>query len=128
MGGIDIAQAFGSRVADLVLAVSEPKTAPDGTPYDWRGRKEVYLRQLSEAEDAAVLISMADKIDNIESKLEAHAIEGDELHKRWAQPLSEYFWYHGSVLEEARKREITGPLRDRLEAVFAEEQERYSGS
>ncbi len=121
----ELQTVFGTRVADLVLAVSEPKTTPEGTLHDWRGRKEAYLRQLQEAEDAAVLVSMADKIDNIETKLDAHARQGNEIHERFAQPPSSYVWYHGSVLEEARKRNLAGVLLARLEAVFAKERATY---
>ncbi len=121
----ELTQVFGSRVADLVLAVSEPKQAPDGTPYNWRNRKEAYLRQLQEAEDAAVLVSMADKVDNIETRLDVLARDGEEMHQRFAQPKDAYVWYHGSVLAEARRREIIGELRDRLERVIAQEKEAY---
>ncbi|MBA3789097.1 bifunctional (p)ppGpp synthetase/guanosine-3',5'-bis(diphosphate) 3'-pyrophosphohydrolase [Patescibacteria group bacterium] len=119
----EIARAFGARASALVLAVSEPKTNEDGTTLTWKERKEAYLEQLARAEDSAVLISMADKIDNIESKIDAFEKEGSVLFERWAQKTEMYVWFHGAVLEEARKRNITGALRDRLEKVIKEEKE-----
>jgi (p)ppGpp synthase/HD superfamily hydrolase len=124
----DLVEAFGARVADLVCAVSEPKVSEDGTKHDWHGRKNAYLKQLFAAEDAAVLVSMADKIDNIESKLDNHKDEGDAVHARFGMKPEEYLWFHSAVLEEARKRNITGALRDRLESVVALEQKTYTGS
>jgi (p)ppGpp synthase/HD superfamily hydrolase len=112
---------FGPEVTELVLAVSEPKTDTAGTVLTWKQRKDTYLAQLSKASDQAVLVSMADKIDNIESKAEALRNEGTALHQHWAQSPDVYVWFHGAVLEEARKRGITGALRDRFESVHAAE-------
>ncbi len=126
----EIMDSFGERVSILVLAVSEPKTTSDGTIHDWKGRKSAYLGQLREAEDAAVLISMADKIDNIESELENSSLEKNEIYspKHWYRKPEEYFWFHESVLEEARRRNIAGSLRDRLEKAHKEEVATHEGN
>lgn len=116
----EIAEAFGERVASLVVAVSEPKG-------EWRARKEAYLAQLAGAPDDALLISIADKIDNIESKLEAFEREGKELLGRWKRPLEDYFWYHGEVARMATERLPEHRLTKRLVEVHARERAMLSG-
>jgi (p)ppGpp synthase/HD superfamily hydrolase len=114
----EIASAFGGRVLELVKTVTEPKEVED-----WKERKKRYLAQLALGSDDALLISIADKIDNIESKLEAYAREGAELLKRWKQPPESYLWYHGAVLNMAEARLLKHPLTKRLAEAHAREKE-----
>lgn len=104
----EIAREFNERVASLVEAVTEPKDS------DWKGRKQAYLAKLETADAEAVVIAAADKIDNIESKLEALEKEGSALLSRWKQPKESYLWYHGAVLDIAKKRIPDHPLAKRL--------------
>ncbi|MFZ1075562.1 MAG: HD domain-containing protein [Minisyncoccia bacterium] len=116
----EIAAVFNERVATLVESVSELKEI-DGKKLGWRERKEDYLRRLEEANDDAVLIAVADKIDNIESKIEAYAKEGESLLARWRQPSADYAWYHGEALRIAQKRLPEHRLTKRLAEVHARE-------
>lgn len=118
----EIVASFNERVAELVESVSEVKEK-DGTPLDWKGRKMQYLSQVEGASDDAVLISIADKIDNIESKLEAFEKEGEPLLKRWKQPVEEYLWYHGEVLRIAHARLPEHRLTTRFAEAHAKERE-----
>lgn len=116
----ELVDSFNERVAELVESVSEI-TQKDGMPVDWRKRKEQYLAQLENANEGAVLIAIADKIDNIESKLEAFAEEGSIFLERWTQPIEAYLWYHGEVLRIARARLPEHRLTARLAEVHAKE-------
>ena len=58
-------KAVGREVVELVLHVSEQKLDEDGTPRPWRNRKEDYVAHLQHAPDAAVAISLADKLHNL---------------------------------------------------------------
>jgi (p)ppGpp synthase/HD superfamily hydrolase len=115
----EIVEAFNERVAEFVEAVSEPKGLA------WKERKLAYLAKLENARDEAVLIAAADKIDNIESKLEAFAKEGPDLLKRWKQPTGEYLWYHGEALRIAQARLPDHPLTKRLAEAHAREIETF---
>src|SRR3989344_1220957 len=92
----ELAATFNDRVAELVEHVSERKTQ-DGVKVDWKEAKAAYLAHLKDAPDDALLIAIADKIDNIESKLEAIEKEGKALLARWKRPQAEYLWYHGEA-------------------------------
>lgn len=117
----EIASAFNERVAELVDAVTERKEI-EGRQLSWKERKQEYLTRLATADAEAVLIAAADKIDNVESKLEAFEREGDALFARWKQPKGEYVWYHGEALKIAQNRLPDHPLTQRL--AEAHERER----
>ncbi|MDO8231730.1 MAG: HD domain-containing protein [bacterium] len=117
----EIAEAFNERVAELVVSVSEIKEK-DGTKFGWKERKADYLVRLEHANDGAVLIALADKVDNIESRLEAYELEGASFLSRWTQPIESYLWYHGEVARIAESRLPEHPLTKRL--IEAHEKER----
>lgn len=118
----EIVETFNERVARLVESVTEPKDLP------WKEGKTAYLNTLKGAEDDAVLIAIADKIDNIESKLEAYGKEGEALFAHWKQSPTEYLWYHGEALRIAQKRLPNHPLTKRLAEVHAKEHVIFPGS
>ncbi|MEK7086234.1 MAG: HD domain-containing protein [Patescibacteria group bacterium] len=116
----EIVTLFNEYVAELVESVSERKEI-EGRPLDWKERKTDYLARLEGAKDDAILIAVADKIDNIESKLEAFEKEGAALLGRWKQPVGEYLWYHGEALRIAQARLPEHALTKRLAEVYARE-------
>lgn len=120
----EIAAAFNERVAILVESVSEIKEK-NGEKLDWKGRKAAYLANLETAPDDAVLIAIADKIDNIESKIEAFEKEGASLLQHWKQPTEAYLWYHGEALRIAQARLPKHRLTMRLAEAHAKERKTF---
>lgn len=116
----EIVATFNERVAVLVESVSEQKEQ-DGKKLDWKERKVNYLARVEHASDGAVLISLADKIDNVESKMEAYATEGEALLTRWSQPPEAYLWFHGEVLRIGQTRLPKHHLTARLTEAHARE-------
>ena len=116
----EIVSEFNERVATLVEAVSEIKEK-NGKEFSWKDRKENYLTNLEKSSDDAVLIAIADKIDNIECKLEAFEKDGEEIHSRWKQPREEYLWYHSEALRIAQSRLPDHRLTKRLAETHARE-------
>lgn len=121
----EIVTAFNERVAKLVASVSEPKEI-DGKKLNWKERKAEYLANLERASDDAIIIAVADKIDNIESKLEAFEREGEKLFLRWKQPKEEYLWYHGEALRIAQTRLPEHRLTKRLAEAHAREKKIFT--
>jgi (p)ppGpp synthase/HD superfamily hydrolase len=111
----EIVEIFGNHIAKLVEAVTEDKSLP------WKERKEKYYEVLRKTSDDALIVSIADKIDNIESKLEALQKEPD-FHKRWKRLPEDYIWYHGEAVKLAKNRLPDHPLTKRL--VEAHEHEK----
>lgn len=122
----EIVAAFNERVAVLVESVSEPKEV-GGKKLTWREKKEHYLARLVDSSDDAVLIAIADKVDNIESKFEAFVREGDRLFARWKQPIEHYAWYHGEALRIALARLPQHPLTKRFAELYARELKSFVG-
>jgi (p)ppGpp synthase/HD superfamily hydrolase len=121
----EITSQFNERVASLVESVSEIKEEEE-RKMDWKERKEQYLTNLGKASDDAVLIAIADKIDNIESKIETFEKDGEEIHARWKQPRAEYLWFHGEALRIAQARLPDHRLTKRLYEAHAREKETFS--
>jgi (p)ppGpp synthase/HD superfamily hydrolase len=110
----EIVEAFNERVANLVEAVSERKDL------EWRARKEDYLAGMGKADEEALLIAVADKIDNVESRIEEYEKEGDAFLNRWKRPNADYLWFYGEALKIAESRLPEHPLTKR----YAEAQAR----
>lgn len=108
----EIVEKFNERVAVLVESVSEIKNK-DGKEFNWKERKTIYLANLENASDDALLIAIADKADNVESRNEEFEREGAAFLKRWEQPNKEYIWFYGEVLRIAQKRLPKHPLTKR---------------
>lgn len=139
----ELVEAFNECVASYVEDVSERPSVERGSPeastpkgeqkfngksdLSWRERKEGYIAHLEVAPDEALLISIADKIDNIESKLEAiERGEGEALLAGFSQPQAEYLWYHSEVARIARERLPNHRLTERLLSAHQREQEALS--
>src|SRR3989344_3882995 len=118
----EIVAAFNERVAELVEHVSEQKTNGEvKTP--WRERKVAYLAHLEEAPDDALLISIADKVDNIESKLEALKRGDTAVLARMGGDPTRYLWFHGELLHIATRRLPEHRLTKRLHEAHARERQ-----
>ena len=117
----ELASTFNERVAELVGHVSHA-AEHEGKELDWKERRARYLKHLEEAPEEALLIAIADKIDNIESKLEALEKEGPALFRRWSRPQADYLWYHGEAARIATSRLPEHRLTQRL--LEAHERER----
>jgi (p)ppGpp synthase/HD superfamily hydrolase len=89
----EIERAFGEKVRDTVLDVTEP----DLPGLSWETRKSRYLRRLQAAPHAALLVAGADKIANLVSIIAAHATSGDVLWERFNAPLTTKLWFYRQV-------------------------------
>jgi len=88
----DVKKEFGDRIADLVEAASEPdKSKP------WRERKEHTIEHLKTAPIDVLLVSCADKLDNIGAIRQDLAIVGDEAWSRFNSPKADQEWYYRSL-------------------------------
>ncbi len=100
-----IRAAFGSRVADLVLGLTDAVVTPKPP---WRQRKETYLAHLAKAPADLLLISLCDKVHNARSIVEDHALVGARLWQRFTGGREGTLWYYQSLATIFRAR---GPAR-----------------
>jgi (p)ppGpp synthase/HD superfamily hydrolase len=113
----EIREKFGDDVADIVEECSETLETPKPPG---RVRKEMYIRHLPEASDAALLVSLADKLHNARSLLRDFRDLGDGLWQRFNHTGPQgSLWYYRSLLEVFEKR-IDHWMVDELRQVLDE--------
>ena len=78
----EIERAFGEKVRDMVLDVTEP----DLPSLSWETRKTRYLQRLQTAPRSSLLVAGADKIANLVSMVAAYATADDALWERFHAP------------------------------------------
>ena len=103
----ELITAFNEHVAVLVEEVSEDKEL------EWKERKENYLAGMQRASDEALLIAIADKVDNVESRIDEYEKGGETFLARWKRPNADYLWFYGEALRVAQARLPDHPLTKR---------------
>jgi (p)ppGpp synthase/HD superfamily hydrolase len=96
----DILEKFGKRVAELVIAVSEPeelKNAKQDSKKTWKLRKESTIERITNADFEVKFLSCADKLANLRDMYYDHSILGEELWKRFNAPKEDQKWYYYSM-------------------------------
>jgi (p)ppGpp synthase/HD superfamily hydrolase len=114
----EIDEKFGAGVASIVAECSDTFEAPKPP---WRARKERYIDHLRVASEDAVLVSLADKLDNARAILRDFRALGNEVWQRFSvQDPQLHLWYYRSLLEVFRQRAdswMVGELRDVIDAL-----------
>lgn len=110
-----IRRLFGPRIAELVAGASEPdKSLP------WEDRKQHTIELLRTAGDDQLLVSLADKLDNIRSIREDLALHGELAWLRFRRGRDKQRWYYESLSAVFTDR-CTSGIGARLAAIFASE-------
>jgi (p)ppGpp synthase/HD superfamily hydrolase len=100
-----IREEFGDRVADVVVECSDREHGVEGTPDNWRDRKEAYVLSLQTASSDALLVSCADKLHNARSLLRDLIQEGEQVWERFNEPdPAEQLWYYRALAEVFTER------------------------
>ena len=90
----DIRKSFGEKVADLVEAASEPDKSDT-----WENRKRHTIEYLKTAPMDVLLLSCADKLDNIRSIKEDYERFGESVWKRFRRAKDSQRWYYGALAD-----------------------------
>lgn len=96
----EIRRRFGEPVARIVDACTDTYEQPKPP---WRGRKEKYLEHLSSASQAALRVSLADKVHNGWSIVRDLRQSGDQIWTRFNGGKEGTLWYYRSLLEVFKK-------------------------
>jgi (p)ppGpp synthase/HD superfamily hydrolase len=114
-----IRREFGERVAEIVEQLSD--SIETDTNESWIDRKRRYLEDLQECQDEAALrVSLADKLNNARAIVREYRAEGDALWERFAEKTADQqLWYYACLVEifEAKR---PGPLTEDLRRAFDE--------
>lgn len=115
----DVREQIQARFGDGVLAIVEACTDADVLPKPpWRERKEGYIARLraKQADDPALLVSLADKVHNAHSILRDYQRIGDELWGRFRGGREGTLWYYRE-LSDAFGEKGLGPLAREFDRV-----------
>lgn len=119
-GGLEmltrIRNEFGSGVADVVEACSDTFEQPKPP---WQARKDAYLAHLESASDSAVIVSLADKLQNAQAILLDYRELGDEMFDRFKASKAETIGYYARLASVFSRRR-PGALSDQLTATVEE--------
>jgi hypothetical protein len=113
-----IAERFGTRVADLVDAVSEADRAAE-----WSTRKGATIAKVADVDADVLPLLAADKLDNVRSIRDTLAERGED--KTWSlfkTGRAEQAWYYRSLADAFLARDpeskLFRTLETEVEAVF----------
>lgn len=114
----EIRARFGADVASIVAECSDTFESPKPP---WRERKERYIRHLDVASDDAVLVALADKLDNARAILRDFRAHGDAVWQRFSVHDPQlHLWQYRSLLDAFGRRShswMVGELRDVIETL-----------
>ncbi len=117
----EIGQKFGADVRAIVAECSDTFESPKPP---WRERKEQYIDHLHGASDDAVLVSLADKLDNARAILRDFRALGSDVWQRFSvRDPGLHLWYYRSLLEVFEQRSgswMVGELRNVIDALTQE--------
>lgn len=68
----ELQEDFGGPVAEIVLALTEPRVDSHGARLPWLENKKAYAKQLKGASEKALIVAAADKIHNFRSFVEEY--------------------------------------------------------
>jgi (p)ppGpp synthase/HD superfamily hydrolase len=92
----DIRARFGEAVAAVVLGCTDDLSEPKAP---WRTRKEAYLAHLAQASPAIVLVSAADKLDNLRALIRDYRADGEAIWARRKTGREARLWYSRALVD-----------------------------
>lgn len=114
-----IEREFGTTVAASVRACSDPlEGMVEG---NWRKRTEAFvLHARKERDAAALLVTAADKLDNLRAIAAAQRAEGDAVFERLEGGKEDRLWYYRALVESLRGARAEGRFPDKAAPVLEE--------
>ena len=95
----EIRKEFGDKVATLVEAASEPDKSDT-----WEHRKSHIIDFLKTAPLDVLILSCADKLDNVMCIIEDVEKDGKSIWERFRRPKDDQEWYYRSLAEVFNSR------------------------
>ncbi len=116
----EIEAQFGARVRRIVeLSSDTPAGFAGGEKPPWQERKDAYLAHARSATPDDLLVTVADKVDNMRSMVADLERIGDEVWKRFSAPRDRQLWYYETALDGYRTAGFGGPLLGQMARLLA---------
>ncbi|MFA6584782.1 MAG: HD domain-containing protein [Elusimicrobiaceae bacterium] len=94
----EIYRLFGKKVSLLVESVTENKSM------SWEERKTHTIKSLEKADYDVVVLSLADKLDNIRSIAADFRQNGERIWLKFSRPKETQRWYYQELVRVLKKR------------------------
>jgi (p)ppGpp synthase/HD superfamily hydrolase len=95
----EVRRKFGKRVAKVVDGCTDTDTGTDPKP-PWRERKENYIQRLKKADADTLLVSAADKLNNVRSILSDYRAIGESIWSRFNGGREGTLWYYRTLRDQ----------------------------
>ena len=105
----EVHRRFGKRVAKVVEGCTDADTDPKPP---WRERKEKYLAHLITADADTLLVSAADKLNNVRSILSDYRAIGESIWSRFNGGRDGTLWYYRTLRDVFFQRPPNRITRD----------------
>lgn len=116
----EMKNAFGERVAKLVVSDSEDKRENMPKAESWEIRKRETLESIPNAGREEQIIVLSDKLSNLRSIYRDYTKIGDELWNRFnVKDKEKHKWYYCGVAEKLNKVKDTCAFKEYVELLFA---------
>ncbi len=119
-GGAAAREEIRRRFGDAVVAIVEGCTDAEVIPKPpWRERKEAYIAHIPQASVPIRLVSMADKLHNVQSVLRDYRVCGEEVWSRFRGGRGGTLWYYRALVDAFRQAGAN-PLLGELDRAVTE--------
>lgn len=98
-----IGRRFGTRVERIVADCSDSLETDPARRKRWRERKQDYLDHIAHLRRGSLLVSLADKLYNVQTILETHRAIGGEVWQRFKGKRDGSLWYYRALVEAFRQ-------------------------
>ncbi len=116
----ELESEFGLAVKEMVFSVTEVTYYERKNRFfPWKERKDIYLGKLKTAGAEALMVSAADKIDNLEGMIEGYRKNGPMVWKSFKGSPEEQMWFFSSVLAILEER-LQSDIVPHFRRVFEE--------
>lgn len=111
-----IRSEFGERVERIVLECSDSFDGAEEKP-KWVDRKQAYLDGVGTKSASALLVSLADKLDNSRDLVADLRLDGPETLQRFGGKADGTLWYYRSLVQrfEGRRNDLNPRVHDAIE-------------
>jgi (p)ppGpp synthase/HD superfamily hydrolase len=109
---------FGHTVADLVVALTEPRTTLT-EPMTWLERKQEYIEQLRTGGDPVILIATVDKLHNLRSIVETYYTDHTAFVKDFGKQFDDRQTVYRQIADIIQQHLKHEQLRNEFAHVYA---------
>ncbi|MBP5171292.1 MAG: bifunctional (p)ppGpp synthetase/guanosine-3',5'-bis(diphosphate) 3'-pyrophosphohydrolase [Bacteroidales bacterium] len=109
----ELQQAFGERIARLVVAESDTFEAGVSEEDSWHDRKRAAIERLARASRDTKIVALGDKLSNMRAIARDYAVQGEMLWQIFhAKDKRDHEWHYRGLADSLRELEDTFAFRE----------------